>query len=123
MYGVNSSRFPPPKVKGIQVFTYKDLEVATENFSETNVIGNGGFGVVYKGILSDGNMAAVKMLHREGKQGERAFRQEVRELICILVRMLDQSKTFCIDILTSSFIYEVYANTIFFQLVKQSTVN
>lgn len=83
MYGVNSSRFPPPKVKGIQVFTYKDLEVATENFSETNVIGNGGFGVVYKGILSDGKMAAVKMLHREGKQGERAFRQEVSKFILI----------------------------------------
>ncbi|KAL8101363.1 hypothetical protein AgCh_033299 [Apium graveolens] len=76
MYEVNSSRFPPPKVKGIQVFTYKDLEVATEKFSETNVIGNGGFGVVYKGILSDGKMAAVKMLHGEWKRGERAFRKE-----------------------------------------------
>ncbi|KAL8114530.1 hypothetical protein AgCh_021409 [Apium graveolens] len=76
MYGVNSSRFPPSKVKGIQVFPYKDLEVATEKFSETNIIGNGGFGVVYKGILSDGKMAAVKMLHRKGKQEERAFRQE-----------------------------------------------
>ncbi|WOG84339.1 hypothetical protein DCAR_0103522 [Daucus carota subsp. sativus] len=97
LYGVNSSRFPPPKVKGIQVFTYKDLEVATENFSETNVIGNGGFGVVYKGILSDGNMAAVKMLHREGKQGERAFRQEVDLLSTLHSPYLMELLGYCAD--------------------------
>ncbi|KAK1370621.1 Serine/threonine-protein kinase CDL1 [Heracleum sosnowskyi] len=97
MYGINSSRFPPPKVKGIQVFTYKDLEVATENFSETNVIGNGGFGVVYKGILSDGNMAAVKMLHREGKQGERAFRQEVDLLSTLHSPYLMELIGYCAD--------------------------
>lgn len=97
MYGVNSSRFPPSKVKGIQVFTFKDLEVATENFSETNVIGNGGFGVVYKGILSDGKMAAVKMLHREGKQGERAFRQEVDLLSTLHSPYLMELLGYCAD--------------------------
>ncbi|KAL8166591.1 hypothetical protein V2J09_008090 [Rumex salicifolius] len=63
--------------KGIQVFTYKDLELATDNFNEQNVIGYGGFGVVYKGLLNDGTLAAIKMLHNERKQGERAFRIEV----------------------------------------------
>lgn len=61
----------------VQVFTYKELETATENFNEGNVIGNGGFGVVYKGVLSDGTVAAIKKLHRDGKQRERAFRMEV----------------------------------------------
>ncbi|KAL8133902.1 hypothetical protein AgCh_009099 [Apium graveolens] len=97
MYGVNSSRFPPPKVKGIQVFTYKDLEVATEKFSETNVIGNGGFGVVYKGILSDGKMAAVKMLHRKGMQGDRAFRQEVDLLSTLHSPYLMELLGYCAD--------------------------
>lgn len=65
------------KKKGGQVFTYKELELATDGFNEHNVIGNGGFGVVFRGRLSDGTVAAVKMLHREGKQGEREFRMEV----------------------------------------------
>ncbi|WOL03210.1 serine/threonine-protein kinase CDL1-like [Canna indica] len=60
-----------------QVFTYKELELATNGFSESNVIGNGGFGVVFRGNLSDGAVAAIKLLHKEGKQGERDFRTEV----------------------------------------------
>lgn len=63
--------------RGAQVFTYKELELATDGFSESNVIGSGGFGVVYRGNLSDGTVAAIKLLHREGKQGEREFRMEV----------------------------------------------
>ncbi|KAF8018161.1 hypothetical protein BT93_H3147 [Corymbia citriodora subsp. variegata] len=63
--------------RGVQVFTYKELEAATEGFSERNVLGSGGYGVVYKGVLSDGTVAAIKMLHWQGKQGERAFRIEV----------------------------------------------
>ncbi|KAJ7973383.1 Protein kinase [Quillaja saponaria] len=78
LYGGNLCRTPlDPKLRGLQVFTYKELEVATDKFSEENVIGNGGFGVVYRGVLSDGTVAAIKMLRREGKQGERAFRIEV----------------------------------------------
>ncbi|XP_071939696.1 large ribosomal subunit protein uL6-like isoform X2 [Coffea arabica] len=56
------------KLRGVQVFTYTELEIATNKFSAANVIGNGGYGVVYRGILSDGTVAAIKMLHREGKQ-------------------------------------------------------
>lgn len=59
------------------MFAYKELEAATDRFSEANIIGNGGFGIVYRGVLTDGTVAAIKMLHREGKQGERAFRIEV----------------------------------------------
>ncbi|CAN1232811.1 Probable serine/threonine-protein kinase PBL7 [Linum perenne] len=44
----------------VQVFTYRELESATDRFSESNVIGNGGYGVVYRGILSDGTVAAIK---------------------------------------------------------------
>ncbi|XVE89718.1 hypothetical protein DITRI_Ditri20bG0018100 [Diplodiscus trichospermus] len=76
LYG-GSMRVPPSRHRGVQVFTYKELELATDNFSEVNVIGNGGFGVVYKGVLPDGTVAAIKRLHRDGKQGERAFRMEV----------------------------------------------
>ncbi|KAI9084846.1 hypothetical protein K1719_033252 [Acacia pycnantha] len=78
MYGGNINRASAPKFRGVQVFTYKELEAATEGFSEANIISNnGGFGLVYKGVLSDGTLAAIKLLQRQGKQGERAFRIEV----------------------------------------------
>lgn len=69
------------RYKGVQVFSYKELEEATDGFSEANVIGHGGFGVVYRGVLRDGTEAAIKMLHREGRQGERSFRVEVSDFI------------------------------------------
>lgn len=77
LYGGGLIRTPASRFKGVQVFTYKELEMATNKFSEANVIGDGGFGVVYRGVLSDGTVAAIKMLRRDGKQGERAFRIEV----------------------------------------------
>jgi hypothetical protein len=81
LYGSNLGHKPPSKHKGVQVFTYKELEIATNKFSASNVIGNGGYGVVFRGTLSDGTVAAIKMLHREGKQGERAFRVEASDFI------------------------------------------
>lgn len=77
LYRGNVCGAPPAKYRGGQVFTYKELEVATDMFSEGNVIGNGGFGVVYRGRLNDGTVAAIKVLNRGGKQGEREFRAEV----------------------------------------------
>lgn len=63
--------------KGVQVFTYKELEMATNNFDEANMIGHGGYGAVYRGVLGDGTVAAIKVVHRGGKQGDRAFKIEV----------------------------------------------
>lgn len=79
LYGGHLKSVASNRYKGVQVFTYKELEFATEKFSEANVLSNGKFGAVYKGVLSDGTLAAIKRLHREGKQGERAFRMEVNE--------------------------------------------
>lgn len=77
LYGGNSGRIPQYRIRGVQVFTYKELELATDNFNEANVIGNGRLGFVYRGVLADGAVVAIKMLHRDGKQRERAFRMEV----------------------------------------------
>jgi hypothetical protein len=85
LYGGNLSKTPTtPKFRGVQVFTYRELEVATNGFNEANVISNGGVnGLIYKGVLNDGTLAAIKLLHSEGKQGERSFRIEVSEIILI----------------------------------------
>ncbi|KAG9457420.1 hypothetical protein H6P81_001928 [Aristolochia fimbriata] len=85
------------KFRGGQVFTYKELEVATDSFNPENVIGNGGFGLVYRGVLSDGTVAAIKMLNREGKQGEREFRVEVDLLSRLHSPYLVQLLGYCAD--------------------------
>lgn len=43
-------------------YSLKELEVATRGFVEENVIGEGGYGVVYRGVLEDGSVVAVKNL-------------------------------------------------------------
>ncbi|XP_028761876.1 probable serine/threonine-protein kinase PBL23 [Neltuma alba] len=60
------------------VFTYKELGDATDGFSDEHRIGEGGFGVVYKGrIESIDQVVAVKQLDRQGRQGTREFISEV----------------------------------------------
>ncbi|KAK4416471.1 LEAF RUST 10 DISEASE-RESISTANCE LOCUS RECEPTOR-LIKE PROTEIN KINASE-like 1.4 [Sesamum alatum] len=49
---------------GVQVFSYTELEEATDNFSASRELGDGGFGAVYYGVLPDGRIVAVKRLHR-----------------------------------------------------------
>lgn len=58
-------------------FSYEDLASATGGFSEDNMIGQGGFGYVFKGVLPNGREVAVKCLKTGSGQGEREFQAEV----------------------------------------------
>ncbi|KAG6393833.1 hypothetical protein SASPL_144407 [Salvia splendens] len=58
-------------------FTLRQLKVATNNFAPANKIGEGGFGPVFKGVLSDGTIIAVKQLSSKSKQGNREFVNEI----------------------------------------------
>ncbi|GMP65400.1 hypothetical protein CsSME_00026210 [Camellia sinensis var. sinensis] len=61
-----------------QIFTFNDLNVATQNFNPESLIGEGGFGQVYKGHIENINQdVAVKQLDRNGFQGNREFLVEV----------------------------------------------
>ncbi|KAI3676598.1 hypothetical protein L1987_86209 [Smallanthus sonchifolius] len=64
-------------------FSLKQLKSATSNFSAANKIGEGGFGPVYKGTLSDGTVVAVKQLSSESRQGNREFLNEVGVISCL----------------------------------------
>ncbi|XBJ17895.1 hypothetical protein VPH35_009202 [Triticum aestivum] len=67
-----------PRSRGAQVFTYRELERATDGFGEGNVLGRGAYGVVFRGRLGDGTPAAIKRLQLDPRrQGEREFRVEV----------------------------------------------
>ncbi|KAK9112482.1 hypothetical protein Scep_020001 [Stephania cephalantha] len=66
-----------PKRGGARSFTFRELAAATKNFKEANLIGQGGFGKVYKGILETGQTVAIKQLDHNGLQGNREFIIEV----------------------------------------------
>ncbi|QCE10158.1 serine/threonine-protein kinase PBS1 [Vigna unguiculata] len=69
------------ELKGLElrtsVFTLRQIKLATNNFDEENKIGEGGFGPVYKGCLSDGTLIAVKLLSSKSRQGNREFLNEI----------------------------------------------
>ncbi|GFQ08381.1 probable LRR receptor-like serine/threonine-protein kinase at1g53440, partial [Phtheirospermum japonicum] len=58
-------------------FSLRQIKSATHNFDIANKIGEGGFGPVYKGVLSDGTIVAVKQLSSKSKQGNREFVNEI----------------------------------------------
>ncbi|XP_039029228.1 probable serine/threonine-protein kinase PBL7 [Hibiscus syriacus] len=97
LYGGSMRKPAISRCRGVQVFTYKELELATDNFSEANVIGNGGSSIVYKGVLVDGTVAAIKKLHRDRKQGERSFRMEVDLLSRLDSPFLVELLGYCAD--------------------------
>ncbi|KAF8075518.1 hypothetical protein N665_1089s0011 [Sinapis alba] len=58
-------------------FTWRQLQTATNNFDQANKLGEGGFGSVFKGELSDGTIIAVKKLSSKSCQGNREFVNEI----------------------------------------------
>ncbi|KAF3433923.1 hypothetical protein FNV43_RR25026 [Rhamnella rubrinervis] len=64
----------------VHAFSYNELKVATNNFSLSNKIGEGGFGSVYKGKLRDGSNVAVKVLSIQSGQGDKEFMAEIASL-------------------------------------------
>nr|XP_043634863.1 putative serine/threonine-protein kinase [Erigeron canadensis] len=65
-----------------RLFSYHELKVASDGFSSKNKVGEGGFGSVYKGHLSDGTIVAIKVLsvEIESMRGEREFISEIAAL-------------------------------------------
>ncbi|KAK4804053.1 hypothetical protein SAY86_003870 [Trapa natans] len=61
-------------------YSLRELEIATHFFSEENVIGEGGYGVVYRGVLPDGSVVAVKNLLNKKGQAEKEFKVEVEAI-------------------------------------------
>ncbi|XP_004504083.1 probable LRR receptor-like serine/threonine-protein kinase At5g10290 isoform X2 [Cicer arietinum] len=77
-------------------FAWRELQIATDNFSEKNVLGQGGFGKVYKGVLADNTKVAVKRLtDYESPGGDAAFQREVEMISVAVHRNLLRLIGFC----------------------------
>lgn len=98
-------------------FTYDELVVATNGFSEANLLGEGGFGYVHRGILRSGKEVAVKQLKSGSHQGEQEFQAEVETISRIHHKHLVSLVGYCITGVERLLVYEfVPNNTLEFHL-------
>ncbi|KAK1375185.1 Cysteine-rich RLK 29 [Heracleum sosnowskyi] len=91
-------------------YDFTTMEVATDFFSDTNKLGQGGFGAVYKGMLQSGQEVAVKRLSRGSNQGEQEFKNEVSLVAQLQHRNLVRLLGFCYEGTERLLIYEFMPN-------------
>ncbi|XP_074275397.1 putative receptor-like serine/threonine-protein kinase At4g34500 [Silene latifolia] len=94
-------------------YSLRELEVATRGFSEDNVIGEGGYGIVYKGVLEDGSVVAVKNLLNnkyDKGQAEKEFKVEVEAIGKVKHKNLVGLAGYCADGAQRMLVYEYLDN-------------
>ncbi|KAI9180852.1 hypothetical protein LWI28_008718 [Acer negundo] len=69
-----------PHPTSTRFLAYEELKEATNNFEAASILGEGGFGRVFKGVLSDGTAVAIKRLTNGGQQGDKEFLVEIEML-------------------------------------------
>ncbi|XXG63577.1 hypothetical protein AAC387_Pa05g1732 [Persea americana] len=99
------------KGTGPKRFTYSELSVATNNFSEDGKLGEGGFGGVYRGFLSELNSnIAVKKVSRSSNQGKKEYVSEVKIISQVRHRNLVQLLGWCHERGDFLLVYEFMPN-------------
>ncbi|KAK4278198.1 hypothetical protein QN277_016078 [Acacia crassicarpa] len=98
------------KIDGVRAFTYEEMAQATNNFSNTAQIGRGGYGKVYKGILVDGTVVAIKRAQEGSLQGEREFLTEIQLLSRVHHRNLVSLIGYCDEEGEQMLVYEFMSN-------------
>ncbi|KAK7310638.1 hypothetical protein RJT34_08260 [Clitoria ternatea] len=94
-------------------FTYEELSAATGGFAQQNLLGQGGFGYVHKGVLPNGKEIAVKCLKSTGGQGDREFQAEVDIISRVHHRHLVSLVGYCFSETKKILVYEFVPNQTF----------
>ncbi|XP_022857652.1 receptor-like serine/threonine-protein kinase ALE2 [Olea europaea var. sylvestris] len=97
----------PASVLSVKTFRLTELEKATDKFSSKRILGEGGFGRVYLGIMEDATKVAVKLLTRDNQNGDREFIAEVEMLSRLHHRNLVKLIGICIEERTRCLVYEI----------------
>uniref|UniRef100_A0A0R0EVN8 Receptor-like serine/threonine-protein kinase n=1 Tax=Glycine max TaxID=3847 RepID=A0A0R0EVN8_SOYBN len=92
------------------IFDFQTILEATANFSSTHKIGEGGFGPVYKGKLSNGQEIAIKRLSKSSGQGLIEFKNEAMLIVKLQHTSLVRLLGFCIDREERILVYEYMPN-------------
>ncbi|XP_028790439.1 BRASSINOSTEROID INSENSITIVE 1-associated receptor kinase 1-like [Neltuma alba] len=110
-FNVPAEEDPKVHLGQLKKFPLSELEAATDNFSNKNILGRGGFGKVYKGRLADGSLVAVKRLKEERTQGgELQFQTEVEMISLAVHRNLLRLRGFCMTPAERLLVYPFMAN-------------
>jgi Leucine-rich repeat (LRR) protein len=100
----------PVKVAGVKDFDFEEMTLATNNFSDSMQIGQGGYGRVYKGLLNDGTVVAIKRAREGSLQGEKEFSTEIELLSRLHHRNLVSLLGYCDDQEEQMLVYEYMGN-------------
>ncbi|GJU65344.1 cysteine-rich receptor-like protein kinase 10 [Tanacetum coccineum] len=108
-------------------YSYGIIKQATDDFSENNKLGQGGFGLVYKGKLQNGQEIAVKRLSRDSGQGDQEFKNEILLLARLqhrnLVRLLGFSLEGSERLLMYEFVQNASLDHFIFDPAKRATLD
>ncbi|KAI7734856.1 hypothetical protein M8C21_008794 [Ambrosia artemisiifolia] len=99
----------PISLLSVKTFSLAEVNKATENFSSKRILGEGGFGCVYYGVMEDGSEVAVKLLHRKknNQNGDREFIAEVEMLSRLHHRNLVKLIGICFERHKRCLVYEL----------------
>ncbi|KAL6135315.1 hypothetical protein ACLB2K_067543 [Fragaria x ananassa] len=109
---IETSEFKEEDGKGIDVpfFDLQSILEATDNFSDANKLGQGGYGPVYKGVFPGGQEIAVKRLSRVSVQGLQEFKNEVVLIAKLQHRNLVRLRGYCLKGEEKILLYEYMPN-------------
>ncbi|KAL1544250.1 putative receptor-like serine/threonine-protein kinase [Salvia divinorum] len=91
-------------------YSMRELQMATDQFSSQNVIGEGGYGIVYRGVLQDGSVIAVKNLLNNKGQAEKEFKVEVEAIGKVKHKNLVSLLGYCAEGAQRLLVYEYIDN-------------
>ncbi|CAH2074681.1 unnamed protein product [Thlaspi arvense] len=95
---------------GIRGFSFKEVAEATDDFSSSALVGRGGYGKVYRGVLSDKTVAAIKRADEGSLQGEKEFLNEIELLSRLHHRNLVSLIGYCDEEGEQMLVYEFMPN-------------
>ncbi|KAJ6395174.1 hypothetical protein OIU77_020437 [Salix suchowensis] len=100
----------PFKTESVKEFSFLELEMATNGFDTSKQVGQGGYGKVYKGVLADGTIVAIKRAHEGSLQGQNEFFTEIELLSRLHHRNLVPLVGYCFEQEEQMLVYEFMPN-------------
>ncbi|KAK4731504.1 hypothetical protein R3W88_024492 [Solanum pinnatisectum] len=98
------------KIDGVKEFYFEELTLATKNFDNSSIVGQGGYGKVYQGTLADGTAVAIKRAQEGSLQGQREFLTEIELLSRLHHRNLVSLLGYCGEEGEQMLVYEFMPN-------------